>query len=691
MRNISRYKMHNKRHARKRDSTRGVALIVTLLLLMLLVAMTLAMTIAVTSDTLITRYYRNFRASFYAADSGVNIARQYMLNQLSTNALAVGTNFAATGAPPLSSTDGSTALSNTLTAYSSATSIPGGSGASSWPSKFHIVSSQAGTLGTTVGTATCTPVFTAPTTGTMNTGPYNCTTNLPTCTGTCTSFAVTSFQYSYPYTITAIGQSLANEQTIVEDAGNLILNVNIGTATAYQQSFAAWGTFINSYPECSSPFATGTLTGPFFTNGAWTFETGSYIFTGKVGSVSTTFGYDFGNNCYSSANPTYKSGSSTIAPTFQSGYTLGANSIPLPANDYSQKEAAVDGYGNQWTTATTAAQMDALMSADLKTYSGTVYPSTGTTNNGVYLPYTTATTASCSKPPCMTGGGIYVEGNANSVTLTAANPTVSGTVHNQQVFTITQGTSTITTTTVTIDMTANTTTISSQVGNGTVTTNTIAGVPENYSGATTQPATMLYVDGTIGNSNNTGLSGPGQGEAAIENGAQVTVTAKGNIDVTGDLLYQEEPVTTTQNQSVSSSLTTTACCSGDPTDTLIPYKTPPTGVLGLFTATGDIAEYNQQSNGNIEIDAALAMISTGGSGGWVNDGNAINTITVVGGRVANQAKACNCNTRNLYFDQRFAQGLAPPWYPSTTVTPTSSDSVTSVVPTVQRTQWLDVY
>ncbi len=57
----------------------------TLLLLSLMVAMTLAMVISVTSDSLITRYYRNFRASFYAADSGLNVARQYMLDQLEAN------------------------------------------------------------------------------------------------------------------------------------------------------------------------------------------------------------------------------------------------------------------------------------------------------------------------------------------------------------------------------------------------------------------------------------------------------------------------------------------------------------------------------------------------------------------------------------------------------------------------------
>jgi hypothetical protein len=114
-------------------------------------------------------------------------------------------------------------------------------------------------------------------------------------------------------------------------------------------------------------------------------------------------------------------------------------------------------------------------------------------------------------------------------------------------------------------------------------------------------------------------------------------------------------------------------------------------VLGLFTATGDIAEYNQQTNTNIEIDAALAMISTGGTGGWINDGNTIGTITVVGGRVANKAKMCNCSTRNIYFDQRFANGnFAPPWFPSTTISQSNSLSVNSVTPTFQRTLWLSM-
>ena len=133
------------------------------------------------------------------------------------------------------------------------------------------------------------------------------------------------------------------------------------------------------------------------------------------------------------------------------------------------------------------------------------------------------------------GGGVYVESDAKNITLTASNPSNGpNSGHAMQVIAITQGS---TTTTVTLDLTAQTTTVvsgsSSQV---------IHGIPENLSGSSPSPATMLYVDGNIGTSSTTGLSGPGQGVAGIENGEAMTVTANGNINITGDLLYQAEPV-----------------------------------------------------------------------------------------------------------------------------------------------------
>ena len=459
--------VHNSEPAvggRSRGSrSKGMALVVTLLLLTIMVAMTLAMIVAVTSDTLITKYYGNARVSFYSADSGVNIARQYLINQL-TGTVSVGTDF-STATQPIPSSETATALANLLSQYGSASTILGGSATGSWPSQFYVVGSQSGTLGTTLGAPNCTWSYSGTPT---NSGPFTCT-NVPVCSGSCSSFALTDVQYLYPYTITAIGQSIANEHQIVEDAGNITINIHIGPAAGQNKSFAAFGTFINTYAECSTPFAPGTLTGPFFTNGAWTFEnSGSYTFTGSVGSVSSTFGWDnTRSGCTESA--TYpQTGFST---TFQSTVSLGATALPLPVNDYSQKEAVVDGLGTAWPNTETAAQMDSAMNAALKTYNGTAYPSSGTTNPGVYMAYTNTSSSSCPTPPCMTGGGIYVEGSANSVMLTAANPTISGTTHNQQVFTITQTSGmTTTTTTITVDLTSMTTTMASQTGSGSTTT-----------------------------------------------------------------------------------------------------------------------------------------------------------------------------------------------------------------------------
>jgi Tfp pilus assembly protein PilX len=656
------------------DAARGMALITTLLLLTVMMAMTLAMVVAATSDTLITKYYRNARTSFYAADSGVNIARQKMLSSLSGAALTAGQQFSSGTLPTLGSTDVSTVLSTVNSAYASRTSILGGQAANSWPSSFQVVGTQASTLGTTLagcvlGASSCTP--TTPVcsisivVGATNAGPYTCT-NPPQCTGTCAGFSA-EVNYTFPYTITAIGQSIANEQQIVEDAGSLVLTASFDTAASFHQSFAAWGMFIDQYAECSGSYLVpGTITGPVFTNGAWTFgNTGSYTFTGKVGSVSSTFGWQ-GGSCTESA--TYpQPGFST---TFQSTVTLGANAIPLPANDYNQKEAVVDGLGNLGTIT------NAQMNAALKTYNGTAYPSAGTTNPGVYMPYTNTVSVSCPHAPCMTGGGIYVEGNANSVVLTAASPTISGTVHTQQVFTIAQGSSPITTTTITVDLTSNTTTMASQTGSGSVTTTTINGVPQNLTGSSPTEATMLYVDGSINS-----LSGPSSG-AAIANGSAVTVDAGNgnNMTITGNLTYATEPVTMTQNQ-----------IPGTPADTLIPGNNYGQ-VLGLFTAGGNIQMSVPTSGQNLEIDASIATIESGGSGGLVNTGNALNTLTIVGGRIQNTIQNINTTTRNVWFDQRFAQGgFAPPWFPSTTVTPKNTNAITTVTTSVQRTQWLMVY
>lgn len=406
--------------------------------------------------------------------------------------------------------------------------------------------------------------------------------------------------------------------------------------------------FIDQWTICSgSDLVPGTITGPVFTNGAWTFgSSGSYVFTDPVGSVSAKAGYDNGS-CQQIAGAS----GNGITPTFQHGLNLGSASVPLPSNSYNQKQAVIDGIGNSSTNPT-----NATLNANLKNVSGTAYPSTGA-SSGVYLPYTTV-----SGVKTFTGGGIYVEGNA---TVTLSLPTNGNTT--AQIYTIVQGS---TTTTVTIDNGVGTTTI--QSGS---TTTTIQGVPvqkDPTTGAVDRDATMLYVDGNI-----TTLSGPGAGQAAIQNDTALNITANGSVTVTGDILYKSEPVTFTQNQ-----------IPGTPADTLIPANNYGQ-VLGIFTATGNVNLANTQSSGNLEIDASIATISSGGSGAIVNTGNSINTLNIVGGRIQNTIQSIGATTRNVFFDRRFASNnFAPPWFPSTTVTQPGNDT-TTVTATIKRTQWLN--
>ena len=110
--------------------------------------------------------------------------------------------------------------------------------------------------------------------------------------------------------------------------------------------------------------------------------------------------------------------------------------------------------------------------------------------------------------------------------------------------------------------------------------------------------------------------------------------------------------------------------------------------MGIFTANGDIQLNNGQSNNNLEIDASLATISQGGSGGLTNIGNQINTLAIVGGRIQNNIKNINTTTRNVFFDRRFGGSFSPPFFPSTTVTNSGFNSSSAAV-SVQRTQWVN--
>ena len=618
------------RETRDQRSQRGVAMVIVLLLLMLLTAASLTMVLTTNSDMMINGYYRDFRGAFYAADSGVNIARQSIAAQL---AAAVPSTFAVTTQPIPTGTDVSVQSYISSTYGSSFQSLNLGQATSSWQEKYEITTVQ-------LGAPTCA---------------------VSGATGTCAAFVGTPtlFTYSYPYTLVAVGHSQGSENATVEDRGTLLINaiINPSGPTTSTVSFAGWGMFIDNYAICSgSTLVPGTISGPVFTNGSWNFGTGSYIFTGIVGSHGAQAGYQYSDGtCDQVAGPSDKHNGTTIAPTFQSGLNLGASSIALPANSFSQEQAVLDGKGGSCSPAPCSPPQptQSQLGASLRNASGASFPSTGSMpSTGVYMPYSTSSsTCGSVTPPCMTGGGIFVQGDASSITLSP------GSTSSQQTYVVVQGS---TTTTITVNTGTNTTTI-----NGT----TINGVPENFNSIPASPATMLYVNGNID-----ALSGPGEGQAAIQDGTALTITAADNITITGDILYKTEPVTT----------------GGSSPDSLIAGNDKGQ-VLGIFTADGNVNLANKQSDGNLEVDASIAEISSGGSGGLVNTGNGINQLTIVGGRIQNTIQNINTTTRNVWFDKRFATGnFAPPWFPSTTVstTPPSTDTAT-ITSTFQRTQWLN--
>jgi Tfp pilus assembly protein PilX len=468
---------------------RGVALITTLLLLLLLTAMSLTMVLSVSSDMLINGYYGNSRSSFYAADSGANIARQVMVADIVS---VVPAAFSTTVQPIPTSTAG-TVQSYISSSYGGYTSLNSGQAAKSWSEKFSIIN----------------PSLTL----------FSCTPNGGGGTCAAPTGAVTSYTYIYNYQVTSVGQSQGAEAATLVDGGQFKIVVAPGAAVPTLTNFAAWGMFIDQYALCSGDLVHGTITGPVFTNGAWNFASGgSYEFTDKVGSANSQAGYDNGG-CVASS----KLSANGVSPKFDAGFSMGQPKVPLPADSYNQKGAVVDSMGQS------GAPTQAQMNTSLKDAAGKAYPSSGTPSTGVFLP---VSVDPITKASSFTGGGILVEGDAQ---VTLSLPSSSNTT--AQIYTIVQGG---VTTTITIDPaagSAGTTTISSTLG-----TQTITGVPmqkDPGTGAVIRDATLLYVDGNI-----TGLSGPGAGKPAIQDDTALTITAAKNVTVTGDVLYKTEPVTT---------------------------------------------------------------------------------------------------------------------------------------------------
>jgi len=653
---------------------RGMALITTLLLLILLSLLGLTMAVTANSDMLINSYYGSYRGAFYAADSGLNIARANMLNSLTSTTISGQMNMnpcvawgagAASGctSPPL---NGTTAASNAPgnTTTSGFNSLNAGQAAASWSESYMIPTSISSN-----GTS-CTTSITFPTTG----NPAAITSN---------ASGVTGYQYTFNYEICAVGRAQGLQQINDKEDGTAYVTVTANSTGGVPTpgSFASFGAFIDNFGVCQGPLAAGSMSGRFFTNGAWNFGTGSYTFNGPVGQHNADADYWISNQCYQSPTTSYSHSGNTISPTYNQGVLqLNQSAVTLPADNFHQEWAVLDGIGNGTETPSTPTKTGTgnTLNSYLKDINGNAYPTSGA-SSGVFIPYCTT---NCSTYPGATGssqpaantvlgGGFYIEDSASVTTNVQLSLGTSG-GNPTQTYTITQGT---TSTAITLNINANTTTIVS----GTKTL-TLSGYPKNLNlnNVSTEGA-VLYVDGNIDS-----LKGPGQGQASIQDYYGTTVTATGNITVNGDLIYNHEPVQLNS------------------TDALIPGNDY-NQVLGIYTPGGNIIWSSGYSNHNLEIDATMAAMngcsSNGGtcplgsgSYGFATSGT-VGTLTIVGGRIESYAHSVSLSAANTFYDQRFTTrtNFAPPAFPSSTFpatgppTPLAPNAPTA---STQRTSWM---
>jgi len=640
------YQTNAKRAAsgsRRRCSShsRGVALITTLILLALLGAASMAIALLVSSDTFINGYYRNYRGSFYAADSGANAVVESMKNAI--NAAADDT-----AVPPLPA-NGSVPASVTAAYAPFKTNYYSVGDPGSWNGKFE--ATGATTLGTAQKLAGAAAYCVQ-----NPADPAHPNDNV-------------SCDYIYPFTVVVNGQSSGSEQEQIVETGAIRYHSFSGqNASGALPSFAKWGAFITEFDDCQGPLVPGTMTGPFFTDGQWNFgnyTNPGYTFTDSIGQSNAKASWWKNGSCIDSTSPP----SGFTSPNFQGGFNLNQPYVQAPSDTYNQAQAVLDGKGLPPCTSAPCPSdpppSQAQMAAELKTVTGGSYPASGSVPNGVYIPmYSTTsggvTTYNYGSDPSAGGdgyaGGFYIQGNA-SVSLTATtdsggNPT--------QKYTITQGG---TTTTITVDSATNQTIVKSGG-----TTKTLTGIPaqldpnsgtvmtqQDPSGSNVNP-TMIYVNGQI-----SGLSG------TVQNNTGITISASSDVSITGNVTYASSPVSI-------------------PSDTL--NSSTNAGVLGIYT-NGNINLY-PGSGGNLTVDASLAALSgvTGGTSGFRTPGSSIGTWTIVGGRAEDKAHSVSISTGNTYYDRRFASGsFGPPWFPTavpqpgtTTVAPTESLSIS-------RTSW----
>ncbi len=561
---------------RRLTDERGMTLVAVMLIMSLMLMLGLAVTFTSVSDKAITSNFKNLTSGFYAAEAGINNMRRLLRDDSFVLSSLPDPPVVTPGQPTLNPGDFTVAAEARMNKKEHFPNL------AAYGTKVKIKDIQV---------------------------PYSAGDSNPAHAGQRVQFINPLYPrigqiepYSVTYQLESVGEGISGLNgavTLVEEGViNFKLLVKADGGGLRVGSFAEFALFYDTFDPYNpnGPFIYQGLgpgdrfSGRVHTNqrfGFWTPADGSDapVFHGYVSqSYRSASYYRHGGG---SPPPPVDADSDVVdgvlvAPKFLAGFDRGVDPIPPTGNAFDQARAVLDGGytlsagpptdGELHTSLRAANNLSASLeeSKDPASTTPTLAP-------GVYLP---------SDGESFSGSGIYVMGDVTDVQL-SADP--SG---NRQMIKITQGNKT---TTVVIDIDANTTTV--DAGNG---TRTLRGTPKDRSivDKGNRSAASLYIRGDIGALHGPARDGNNQPVPAIDSNFAITVTAGGvpsdnskrpvaggNITLTGDLTY-ETPVVDNAGNAINPDAQ---------------------NVLGIFSSGGIIdIPTNGRAPDNLTVHASIA-------------------------------------------------------------------------------------
>ncbi len=341
-------------------------------------------------------------------------------------------------------------------------------------------------------------------------------------------------------------------------------------------------------------------------------------------------------------------------------FTRGVAAIPIPANPFSQKGVAI-GRDPMDTTAVSNLQIRQKV-PELSNNSDPV-------PTGIYVPVQDLNGNETSDADEPLAGGIFVQGNLDSITLSmtdsAASPGAcsqsAGSPGGCAVYTLVQGGQTVT---VVVDRVTQRTTVTNTSWPVASRTRGFAGVPKGWQGLGSANAGIIYVEGAI-----LSLSG------TLEEKEQTTVVASGRIDITNHIRYEVPPVV------------------GDPNHN-------PLNLLGIYSPNNDIrfvTNPNDPNTRDLDIHAVLmagnladGFNSRVFNATW-NEAPPRGAIRLIGGVIQEYLGVFGVMNAagnllrgygsDFKYDRRMSRGFAPPYYPTTNHYQVRANNLAGVRPT----------